>query len=70
MVKDDEKRLVIDLNDINDYDPNLRKNILENPMNLLPAWEDSLKDYIDHSDFQSKVSYIYIYIIFIFHKNI
>eukprot|EP01083_Nonionella_stella_P259582 886141_1 len=51
MVNGDDNRLVVNLRDINEYDPNLRRNILSNPMDYIPAWEEALKDYIEHNQF-------------------
>ena len=50
MVQNKNNRLVVNLRDINEYDPNLRRNILQNPMDYIPAWEEALKDYVDHTD--------------------
>ena len=53
MVQNKQNRLIVDLRDVNEYDNNLRRNILNNPMEYIPSWEDALKDYIDHTDIGS-----------------
>ena len=54
MVNNKKKRLTVNLRDINEYDPNLRKNILSSPMDYIPSWEEALKDFVDHSQFPEK----------------
>jgi len=51
MVSNNNNRLIVNLRDINEYDPNLRRNILQQPMDYIPAWQEALKDFIDHSQF-------------------
>eukprot|EP01083_Nonionella_stella_P015981 44681_1 len=50
MVTNNNNRLTVHLRDINEYDPNLRRNILSRPMEYIPAWEEALQDYIRHND--------------------
>jgi len=50
MVQNKKNRLIVNLRDINEYDANLRRNILQSPMDYIPAWEEALKDYVDHND--------------------
>jgi len=50
MVNSKKNRLVVNLRDINEYDPNLRRNILQSPMDYIPCWEEALKDYITHNN--------------------
>jgi len=50
MVQRKGNRLIVNLRDINEYDANLRRNILSAPMDYIPAWEEALKDYVDHND--------------------
>jgi len=53
MVNHNKDRLIVNLRDINEYDPNLRRNILSNPMDYIPAWQEALGDFVKHSDFGS-----------------
>eukprot|EP00485_Elphidium_margaritaceum_P020207 CAMPEP_0202725718 /NCGR_PEP_ID=MMETSP1385-20130828/184245_1 /ASSEMBLY_ACC=CAM_ASM_000861 /TAXON_ID=933848 /ORGANISM="Elphidium margaritaceum" /LENGTH=838 /DNA_ID=CAMNT_0049391923 /DNA_START=81 /DNA_END=2597 /DNA_ORIENTATION=+ len=48
MINAGSRRLVIDLNDIAEYDVNLRDNVLAAPMEYLPCWEEALNDYVKH----------------------
>ena len=50
MVNNKKNRLIVNLRDINEYDPNLRRNILNNPMEYIPSWEDALKEFVQHAD--------------------
>jgi len=50
MVHSKKNRLIVNLRDIGEYDPNLRRNILKAPMDYIPCWEEALKDYIDHNN--------------------
>jgi len=51
MINKKDNRLIVNLRDINEYDPNLRRNILSSPMEYIPCWEEALKDYINHNQF-------------------
>jgi DNA replication licensing factor MCM3 len=55
MLGDGLSRLKVDLNDIAQYDPELRRNILAKPMDFLPAWEEALKEFVHHNDFAEDV---------------
>ncbi|KAJ1502429.1 MCM DNA helicase complex subunit [Coelomomyces lativittatus] len=46
MVQVKSKRLIVDIDDLRSYDPELCENLLQHPVDYLPAFEKSLKDII------------------------
>lgn len=50
MIENKNNRLIVNLRDINEYDPNLRRNILQNPMEYIPSWQEALKEYVNLKD--------------------
>ena len=50
MIQNKNNRLIVNLRDLNEYDPNLRRNILQNPMEYIPSWQEALKEYVGHRD--------------------
>lgn len=50
MLQNKEKRLLISLNDLNEFDSDLTKKLLKSPNEYLPPFEQALKEYISSLD--------------------
>lgn len=49
MVRNGSRRLVLNLNDLTQIDPNLAKQIKSSPLEILPFFDETLKEMVDES---------------------